>query len=99
MKEFLKSYAKSFRSELDFKRIKVIGIAPLDMICDRLSEVSNISEDEITKLSTDEKTVEYIGLISVINSILVVKMCRIYYTIVGIIIGIITSLLFGYFMG
>lgn len=99
MKDILKSYARSFRSGLNFKHVKALGSTPLDMIYDQLSNIHNISEDEIIELSKDERTTEYIGILSVINSALVVKMCRTYYISVGIIIGIIISLLFGYFMG
>lgn len=99
MNEFLKLYVKMYKNTLDFKHVKKMGAVPINLLCEKLSEEYDINDDDIVRITSDEKTNIYTCIIGLINGALIIKMCRTYYISVGIIIGIITSLLFGYFMG
>lgn len=68
----------------------------------KLRSVSLLSDNIINNMANQfdlNKIDEYASMMCVALSFILIKMCRFYYTIVGIVIGIIISILFMYFMG
>lgn len=98
-KKFLKDYVEMYCDILPFNKFKKVGFLTINRLCEILSEHSKISEEKLDNFAKDSDVLEFTYCTSLLTNVIILKMCRIYYTIVGIIIGIITSLLFGYFMG
>lgn len=97
--KFLEQFADMYCDVVPFDKIKKVRFIPISEVCKIISKNSNLSKEKIDSISKDGDVLDFTYSVSLLTNILILKMCRTYYTIVGIVIGIIISLLFMYFMG